>query len=50
MVSTRDFNQASGYKANVVALAEMAKALKIPVLITSSNAQWRHAAGTERNF
>lgn len=42
MASTRDFNQASGYKANVVALAEMAKALKIPVLITSSNAQWQN--------
>jgi nicotinamidase-related amidase len=42
MASTRDFNQAAGYKANVVALAQMAKALKIPVLVTSSNAQWQN--------
>ncbi|MES2401155.1 MAG: isochorismatase family protein [Pseudomonadota bacterium] len=42
MASTRDFAQASGYKANVVALAQMAKALKIPVLLTSSNAQWQN--------
>ncbi|MDB5930723.1 MAG: putative isochorismatase [Polaromonas sp.] len=42
MASTRDFAQASGYKANVVSLAQMAKALKIPVLITSSNAQWQN--------
>lgn len=42
MASTRDFAQASGYKANVVALAQMAKALKIPVLLSSSNAQWQN--------
>jgi nicotinamidase-related amidase len=42
MASVRDFNQASGYRANVVALAQMAKALDIPVLITSSNAQWQN--------
>lgn len=42
MASTRDFMQASGYKTNVVSLAQMAKALKIPVLVTSSNAQWQN--------
>ncbi|BES84826.1 hypothetical protein PEC302107_10200 [Pectobacterium araliae] len=42
MASVRDFQQASGYKNNVVALAQMAKALDIPVLITSSNAQWQN--------
>ncbi|KML67580.1 isochorismatase [Pectobacterium peruviense] len=42
MASVRDFQQASGYKNNVIALAQMAKALNIPVLITSSNAQWQN--------
>lgn len=42
MASTRDFQQGAGYKANVVALAQMAKALNIPVLLTSSNAQWQN--------
>ncbi|SFU66564.1 Nicotinamidase-related amidase [Polaromonas sp. YR568] len=42
MASTRDFAQAAGYKANVVSLAQMAKALKIPVLLSSSNAQWQN--------
>lgn len=42
MASTRDFAQASGYKANVVSLAQMAKALNIPVLLSSSNAQWQN--------
>ncbi|PAS96251.1 MAG: isochorismatase [Candidatus Dactylopiibacterium carminicum] len=42
MASTRDFQQGSGYKSNVVSLAQMAKALDIPVLITSSNAQWQN--------
>ncbi|SFO90777.1 Nicotinamidase-related amidase [Variovorax sp. OK605] len=42
MASVRDFAQASGYKANVVSLAQMAKALKIPVLLSSSNAQWQN--------
>lgn len=42
MASVRDFQQASGYKNNVIALAQMAKALDIPVLITSSNAQWQN--------
>ena len=42
MASTRDFSQASGYKSNVVSLAKMAKALDIPVLVTTSNAQWQN--------
>lgn len=42
MASVRDFQQASGYKNNVIALAQMAKALDIPVLMTSSNAQWQN--------
>ena len=42
MAGVRDFAQASGYKANVVSLAQMAKALKIPVLLSSSNAQWQN--------
>lgn len=42
MASVRDFTQASGYKANVVSLAQMARALKIPVLLSSSNAQWQN--------
>lgn len=42
MAGVRDFAQASGYKANVLALAQMAKALKIPVLLSSSNAQWQN--------
>jgi nicotinamidase-related amidase len=42
MASVRDFSQASGYKSNVVSLAKMAKALDIPVLVTTSNAQWQN--------
>ncbi|MCD9006456.1 isochorismatase family protein [Luteimonas sp. XNQY3] len=42
MASVRDFAQASGYKANVLALAQMAGALGIPVLLSSSNAQWQN--------
>jgi nicotinamidase-related amidase len=42
MAGVRDFQQASGYKSNVVSLAKMAKALDIPVLLTTSNAQWQN--------
>lgn len=42
MASTRDFTQGAGYKTNVVSLAQMAKALGIPVLVSSSNAQWQN--------
>lgn len=42
MAGVRDFQQASGYKSNVLSLAKMAKALDIPVLLTTSNAQWQN--------
>ncbi len=42
MVGVRDFPSLATYKANVIALAQMAKALEIPVLISSSNAQWQN--------
>jgi nicotinamidase-related amidase len=42
MASVRDFQQGSGYKSNVIALAGMANALDIPVLLTTSNAQWHN--------
>ena len=42
MAGVRDFTSIAEYKSNVVGLARVAKALKIPVLITSSNAQWQN--------
>jgi nicotinamidase-related amidase len=42
MVGVRDFPSLATYKANVIGLAKMAKALDIPVLISSSNAQWQN--------
>jgi len=42
MASTRDFGSAAEYKSNVVGLARVAVALKIPTLISSSNAQWQN--------
>lgn len=42
MVGMRDFVSLSEYKSNVVGLARTAKALNIPTLITSSNAQWQN--------
>jgi len=42
MAGVRDFTSAAEYKSNVVGLARAVKALKIPVLITSSNAQWQN--------
>lgn len=42
MSGIRDFSSLSEYKSNVVGLAKMAKALKLPVLLTSSNAQWQN--------
>jgi nicotinamidase-related amidase len=42
MAGVRDFTSLAEYKSNVVGLARAAKALKIPVLITSSNAQWQN--------
>lgn len=42
MSGVRDFGSLAEYKSNVVGLARVAKALKIPTLITSSNAQWQN--------
>lgn len=42
MAGVRDYNSLAEFKSNVVGLASIAKALKIPVLITSSNAQWQN--------
>lgn len=42
MAGIRDFTSLAEYKSNVVGLARTAKALKIPVLVTSSNAQWQN--------
>jgi hypothetical protein len=41
MAGVRDFSSLAEYKSNVVGLARAAKALKMPVLISSSNAQWQ---------
>lgn len=42
MAGVRDFTSLAEYKSNVVGLAQIAKALDIPTLITSSNAQWQN--------
>ncbi len=42
MSGVRDFTSLAEYKNNVVGLAKMAKALEIPVLLTTSNAQWQN--------
>lgn len=42
MSGVQDFQSLAEYKTNVVALAQFAKAFKIPVLLTSSNAQWQN--------
>ncbi len=42
MASIRDVSSLAEYKSNIVGLARVAKALKIPVLISSSNAQWQN--------
>lgn len=42
MAGVRDFPSLAEYKSNVVGLARVVKALNIPVLITSSNAQWQN--------
>lgn len=42
MAGVRDFASLAEYKSNVVGLARTAKALKMPVLISSSNAQWQN--------
>jgi nicotinamidase-related amidase len=42
MAGVRDFASLAQFKSNVVGLARVAKALKMPVLISSSNAQWQN--------
>ena len=42
MAGIRDFTSLAEYKNNVVALAKTADALDIPVLLTTSNAQWQN--------
>ncbi len=42
MAGIRDFASLAEYRNNVVGLAEIAKALDIPVLLTTSNAQWQN--------
>jgi len=42
MAGIRDFSSLAEYRSNIVGLARVAKALKIPVLISSSNAQWQN--------
>lgn len=42
MAGVRDFDNLSAYKNNVLGLAKVARAAKIPVLLTSSNAQWQN--------
>jgi nicotinamidase-related amidase len=42
MAGIRDFSSLAEYRSNVVGLARVAKALKMPVLISSSNAQWQN--------
>jgi nicotinamidase-related amidase len=42
MASTRDTTTAAELKSNVVGLARTARALRLPTLISSSNAQWQN--------
>lgn len=42
MAGVRDFTSLAEYKSNVVGLAQIARALNIPTLVTSSNAQWQN--------
>jgi len=42
MAGIRDFSSLAEYRSNIVGLARAAKTLKIPVLISSSNAQWQN--------
>lgn len=42
MAGVRDFSSLAEYKSNVVGLARVGKALGLPTLITSSNAQWQN--------
>lgn len=49
MASVRDFSSVAEYKSNVVGLARVAKALNIPTLISSSNAQWHNGERSPRS-
>ena len=42
MAGVRDFRSLAEYRSNVVGLARAAKALHIPVMLSSSNAQWQN--------
>jgi nicotinamidase-related amidase len=42
MAGVRDFSSLAEYKSNVVGLGRVAKALQMPVLLSSSNAQWQN--------
>jgi nicotinamidase-related amidase len=42
MAGVRDFGSLAEYRSNVVGLARVANALKMPALISSSNAQWQN--------
>jgi nicotinamidase-related amidase len=42
MAGVRDFVSLAQFRSNVVGLARVAKALKMPVLLSSSNAQWQN--------
>lgn len=42
MAGVRDLASLAEYKSNVVGLARVVKALDIPALVTSSNAQWQN--------
>jgi nicotinamidase-related amidase len=40
--STRDFSSLTQLKANIIGLAQTARALEIPALLSSSNGQWQN--------
>jgi nicotinamidase-related amidase len=42
MAGVRDFSSVAEYKSNVVGLARVGRALGLPTLITSTNAQWQN--------
>ena len=42
MAGIRDFTSLAEYRSNIVGLARVARAVKIPALISSSNAQWQN--------
>jgi nicotinamidase-related amidase len=42
MAGIRDFASLAEYRSNIVGIARVAVALKLPVLISSSNAQWQN--------